>query len=531
LLFGVSGKVIAVLTTFLSFLGSVGLGASSLTGKEQAGTVMRIPHGFILAVATPLFMASLVSLLSLVVDQWLVHANMPISPGQFVFRWEACQATRSSPCFVFPSDPAEINILWRKVILLAGAMFASFIGALAASRVININRFSLHDVYRLRLMQEFLGAANPEHDQREDGYTQFTHSDDEELADLWSPPPRSRCLYPLINRTLNLVRSNRLAWQERKGEPFIFTPMYVGSVRLGYSSTASVAGRVLLSTAITASGAAVSPNSGYISNPALTLLMTMFNLRLGLWVADPRCPATHQSRGPRGALKPLLTELFGRTTEENTSGHVFISDGGHYDNLGLYEALRRRCRYIVVSDAGHDPSYTYEDLGRALRQAAIDIGVRVTFSHLDMARRPKPGETPPLIGGIYSAVADIEYPETDPATKERARGALLYFKPGYLGKDEPADVRAFASRNPAFPHDPTLNQFFGEAQFESYRQLGSYTVMQLAGLARFVPAEDVTLGKFFTLVRSALAKISVPGRRDDQNGENRHPLGGYHQPR
>jgi hypothetical protein len=186
-----------------------------------------------------------------------------------------------------------------------------------------------------------------------------------------------------------------------------------------------------------------------------------------------------------------------------------ISDGGHFDNLGVYEMVRRRCRFIVVSDATSDPYYAYADLGSVVRRAAIDFGIRITFKHLDMVRR---GET--AVKGTYSAFAVIEYPE-EQSSGRRQHGYLLYIKPYVEGSDEPADVRAYWLANPAFPHDTTLNQFFGEAQFESYRALGGYTVMELARHAGFAAtckaAKPRNLAQFFSGARRGLARSRALG--------------------
>jgi hypothetical protein len=177
-----------------------------------------------------------------------------------------------------------------------------------------------------------------------------------------------------------------------------------------------------------------------------------------------------------------VSEAFARTNDK--SKYVYLSDGGHFDNLGVYEMLRRRCRLIVVSDATSDPDYAYADLGSVVRRAAIDFGIRITFAHLDTARR---GET--AVKGTYSAFGEIEYPEEESPGKRR-KGRLLYIKPNVSGLDEPADVRAYWLTNPAFPHDTTLNQFFGESQFESYRVLGGYTVMELGRRGGFDPRSN-----------------------------------------
>ena len=254
---------------------------------------------------------------------------------------------------------------------------------------------------------------------------------------------------------------------------------------------------------MTVSGAAVSPNAGYSTMPGLALLMTLFNLRLGVWSGNTGKAGdkTYQLRGPVNALRPLLTEALARTDDQ--SKYVYLSDGGHFDNLGVYEMLRRRCRFIVISDSTCDPNYVYTDLGSVVRKAAIDFGIRIRFKHLDMTQR---GET--AVKGAYSAYAVIEYPEAD-ANGQRRHGYLLYIKSYFGGLEEPADVRAYALENPAFPHDTTLNQFFGEAQFESYRALGGYTVMELARKAGFDFSnfeKPSCLAQFFRGAEKGLAK-------------------------
>ena len=387
--------------------------------------------------------------------------------------------------------------------LLGSAFVVAVLLSCGAAYFVNINRFSLYDLYRLRLTREFLGASN--NNRRPDFWTGFDESDDIPLADLWPPRDNKKWLYPVINVALNMAATKRLEWQERKAVSFVLTPLYCGSGAtpdLGFRNTKEYAAGIRLGWAMSVSGAAVSPNAGYATMPGLTLLMTLFNLRLGAWSGNPGKAGkdTYQLRGPANALWPLLREALGRTDDQ--AKYVYLSDGGHFDNLGVYEMLRRRCRFIVISDATCDPQYAYADLGSVVRKAAIDFGIRIRFEYLDMAQR---GET--AVKGAYSAVAVIEYPEAHPDGRRR-HGYLLYFKSYYRGLEEPADVRAYALENPAFPHDTTLNQFFGEAQFESYRALGGYTVMELARKAGFATSKRPKpkfIGEFFRGARSALA--------------------------
>jgi hypothetical protein len=396
-------------------------------------------------------------------------------------------------------DPRIISGQGRLLVLAFGLTIFSGV----AAYFVNINRFSLYDLYRMRLTREFLGASNG--NRRPNFWTGFDESDDIPLADLWPSKDRRQRLYPVINVALNMAATNRLEWQERKAVSFVFTPLYCGSGAtnyLGFRDTKEYAAGINLGWAMTVSGAAVSPNAGYSTMPGLALLMTLFNLRLGVWSGNPGegGEKSYRLRGPDNALRPLLTEALARTDDK--SKYVYLSDGGHFDNLGVYEMLRRRCRFIVVSDATCDPRYIYTDLGSVVRKVAIDFGIRIRFTHLDMTRR---GE--PVVKGAYSAFAIIEYPEAD-ADGQRQLGYLLYFKSYYQGMEEPADVRSYALENPAFPHDTTLNQFFGEAQFESYRALGGYTVMELARKAGFEsrPNDEKRgcLGQFFGRAKRAL---------------------------
>jgi hypothetical protein len=305
-----------------------------------------------------------------------------------------------------------------------------------------------------------------------------------------------------------MAATKRLEWQERKAVSFVLTPLYCGSGAtpdLGFRDTSDYAAGIRLGWAMGVSGAAVSPNAGYSTMPGLALLMTLFNLRLGAWSGNPGKAGekSYRLRGPANALRPLLSEALAQTNDR--AKYVYLSDGGHFDNLGVYEMLRRRCRFIVISDATCDPGYAYADLGSVVRKAAIDFGIRIRFEHLDMP--PRNEKT--AVKGTYSAFAVIEYPEADSRGRRR-RGYLLYIKSFYRGLEEPADVRAYALENPAFPHDKTLNQFFGEAQFESYRALGSFAVMELgrkAGFAATSKAQKPTcLTQFFKGARKGLTR-------------------------
>jgi len=220
-------------------------------------------------------------------------------------------------------------------------------------------------------------------------------------------------------------------------------------------------GGVFLGTALATSGAAVNPNMGFHTSPPLAFLMTVFNVRLGWWLGNPQHPDTWKRSTPLFGLFYLLMELFATTSDR--SRYVNLSDGFHFENLGLYELVRRRCKYIVVGDAGADPLHSYDDLGNAIRKCRTDFGVEIEID-LSRLRLKRDGET----SASHCVVGKIRYDLVDPTLDP---GKLLYFKPTLTG-DDPVDVQNYKTLHPDFPHQPTANQWFDESQFESYRQLG-----------------------------------------------------------
>jgi hypothetical protein len=163
--------------------------------------------------------------------------------------------------------------------------------------------------------------------------------------------------------------------------------------------------------------------------------------------------------------------MFGLTSDK--SRYVYLSDGGHFENLALYEMVFRRNRFILVSDAGADENYTFEDLGNAVRKIRIDFGVPIDFENPIEIRAQ--GGAP----GAYWSTARIRYSAIDmPAggNPDEYDGVLVYVKPAVYGQLEPRDVVNYAKQNPTFPQESSADQFFSESQFESYRALGAWII-------------------------------------------------------
>jgi hypothetical protein len=442
---------------------SVVLGGGNKSGaNDQKDARSSLTSKIALTIAPPLFLIVLVVAVSLLMDYLL-------------FDHALVQSALLGADKDFAADAGSWQQDWNW--LWIGIGVVAIVAAVSWTHV-NINRFSIHALYRNRLIRAYLGASNPR--RVPNPFTGFDDRDNYLMKDLW--PPREGCWQPfhVVNIALNVVASGRLAWQERKAEPFTATPLHCGTATfsgttansLGYRPTcdyASINGGLTLGTALAISGAAASPNMGYHSSPMVSLLLALFNVRLGWWLGNPGLPGegSFQTEGPRVAIKPFVYEMFGQTTD--TRKYVYLSDGGHFENLGLYEMIRRRCRCIVVSDAGCDPNYGFEDLGNAVRKIAIDLGVYIEFGKLRALRKRASDNS--VIEGVYYALGVIDYktsPEENPTAEP---GYILYIKPGYHGT-EGAGIVAYATANAAFPHESTIDQFFSESQFESYRTLG-----------------------------------------------------------
>jgi hypothetical protein len=319
--------------------------------------------------------------------------------------------------------------------------------------------------------------------------------------------------FPIVNAAINLVSGEELAWQERRAASFTFTPLHAGSPTVGFRRM--VAGThqkgcyggtsgVSLGTAVTISGAAANPNMGYHSSPVVTVLLTLFNARLGAWVGNPQHEKRFSHSYPRNKLVPMaLTEAMGLTHDRGD--YVHLSDGGHFENLGLYELVRRGCRYILLCDGGCDQEYAFEDLGNAVRKIRIDLGIEIDFEgfHVGPQRTRSSSGAPSGSPGNYVAIGTIHY---ERRARNASEGQLLYIKPAVLEKqEEPVDVWQYGRVNPAYPHEPTIDQWFSESQFESYRALGEYIMKSVADKAcGELQHKPQTVEELFTGVRQYL---------------------------
>ena len=418
-----------------------------------------------------------------------------------------------------------------------------------------VNLSSHLPLYAARLTRAYLGASNPK---RRDGsnITQPVEGDDSDLTRYWPPPSRNGAPIHLINVTINetIDGKSQVQQQDRKGLGLALGPWGLSAgvrhhvvMPLGDRERMKVPEETPVSaiypqaepgsdvfrvfdytddkfdgealpvgTWLSISGAAFSTGTGMRTSLGLSLLTGLANVRLGRWwdsgvVRKPPAKPVRRKLSLRieDALARafpvqtyLLDELLARFPG-TARRHWYLSDGGHFENMGGYELLRRRLRFIVIVDAEMDADFTYGGLANLVRKARIDFGAEVHFLTEDQLDEAVVKEVRPYIGtlaqlrrGVWKDVPEdeskprgtFEKPARDGLSLAHAALArvtyasdgrpgayswLLYVKPSLTGR-EPVDVLEYHAAHPEFPHETTADQFFDEAQWESYRRLGEY---------------------------------------------------------
>ena len=377
------------------------------------------------------------------------------------------------------------------VILIVGG------GLLLLSVFVNLNRIGLHYFYRDRILETYLRSEvvsksdlsmktfldtmemrlNDVHGNQVDA--------DRQPLDNATHTPGNTAPYLLVSSALNLAGSRDLTRKDRKSGYFLFSKYFCGSKQTGYLETLKYAdGTTQLARALTVSGAAAGTGVGYQTFFAQSFLAAVFNIRLGQWVPNPR-----RNTGQRLAFWPayIIREVFGLTNE--WSRLVNVSDGGHTgDNVGIYPLLERRCQVIIACDAEADPTIAFGSFTEALRQAYVDLGVDVDIDLSMILPDPATG-----LSKAHCAIGRIRYPECP----ERPNW-LIYMKNSLTG-NEPAPVLNYKRTSPAFPHESTADQFFDDAQFESYRALGDHIAEETLGRWIVEPETREALGLPFTM--------------------------------
>ncbi len=523
----VAGIISGAITLFGGFSAQTPANENEAKRAGIAGKLL----GVLTSLLAPLFLGFVVMLLSLATNVLLTAVDPTLPRGHAA---------------LIEATPFRYLLVALGLLALISVVMGS---------LINTNAFSLHFMWRTRIIRAYLGASRAK--RNPNPFTGFDTYDNIQMYELRRQPegiecppierpsngdtqrpahvPTPRKLFHIINIALNLAGGDKLEWQDRKAESFTISPFHAGSYWLGYRRSCRYGGLnegISLGTAVAISGAFVSPNMGYMmTSPVVRFLMTLFNVRFGWWLGNPgvagsgmgfvqrtltwflrpfnyRGASPFELRGPLLPVRPIVEEALGMTNDQ--SPYVYLSDGGHFENLGLYEMVLRRCRFIVVSDATTDADYSFDSLAQSIRQIRVDLGVPIEVREMSIGRPVQ------NLKGKYCAVGRIRYscvdrkasPPPPPAenphdpnytralalyqmeqalhekqrgmTDEDFDGILIYVKASMIG-DEPRDVLNYGRSNGSFPQEVIVDQWFSEAQFESYRALGSHIIDAICG--------------------------------------------------
>ncbi|MCU7647589.1 patatin-like phospholipase family protein [Pseudomonas piscis] len=407
---------------------------------------------------------------------------------------------------------------WR---LLGLSLLAALLVCVSGRFIGFLNTSSLQAFYSARLTRAYLGASNGRRfngpAQQRRTYLSVAEpmsSDDLSLQQYYATPTAGPV--HLINVTMNLTvdPAEQLVQRDRKGQPLCIAPNWAPALdgscapcdgpAEGYTLDGkpyrrdlqqAPASEIMLPLSlggwIGVSGAAFSTGLGRATSLGMSLVLGLANVRLGIWWPS-RFLDPGQQHWVRQDLKPwtyystqayLFYELTARF-HGHRRDYQYLSDGGHFENTATYELLRqeRQVRLIVTCDSGCDPDYRFDDLANLVRLARIDQALEI---------REDPGVLQhPLLKTVFASQEQFRQPpdagsrqcalllnvhahapgcESGIAAQPHCR--ILVLKPRLIAGLAP-DVRNYARNNPGFPNQSTVDQFFDEAQFESYRQLG-----------------------------------------------------------
>lgn len=389
-----------------------------------------------------------------------ILASIAIVILPLLFIWMV--ATLIASQFLFVGDCREFDMnRWGWLLGLAVVVFA------ATHWFLNINACSLHPFYRDRLARAYHLKL--------DSQGKVIASSPQKLSQLTDKAP-----YHLINASLNAPAGHRESLRGRTADFFLFSKHYCGSESTGYFATKKMEETdrsIDLATVVAISGAAASPFMG-VNSSRFNFWAALLNVRLDYWlrVPDRAKGWLDGNPGPLYWLRQFIGDV------RDTYPYVNLSDGGHIENMGIYELLRRRCRYIVLVDGECDPGITCGSFLQVIRYAKIDFGIeiKIDLSRLKFADARAetdagiPTESPPT-GKAASPTVDYHFALGEIDYGGDKTGWLLYLKSSISGNEGKA-IESYREREPEFPHQSTADLAYDEEQFESYRALGEHIV-------------------------------------------------------
>ena len=365
-----------------------------------------------------------------------------------------------------------------------------------------LNLSTLQNLYSARIIRAYLGASNharftPEAGGDARDVAEPIKGDSLSTEDIYRNP-----LAPIhyVNVTVNQSVSpgEQLIQRDRKGKPLVVAPGGVYFDRhahaLGAGSNESeLCFPLSFGEWLGVSGAAFSTGLGRGTGLGMSLALGFANVRLGRWWKGlPPKPGTREKWVQKlfTTQSYLLDELRGLFYGDHRP-YQYLSDGGHFENMAIYELLRperaRQIRFIVACDCGCDPDYEFQDLANLTRLVRIDHGLEIrvnrrargesllnqVFAAPDDFRRGPDGKLPDRNGrcAILLDVVGTERSVAHGIQPGELCARILLIKPTLLTHPG-VDIDQYQAGHCCFPQETTMDQFFDEAQWESYRQLG-----------------------------------------------------------
>lgn len=340
---------------------------------------------------------------------------------------------------------------------------------------IRVAGFNMHSFHRTRIARDFLVPAGGE---------------DVMLGDAAGPPDHAGP-YTLFGAALDVLEAPPAGPLQTRTVAASFSTLFSGyeAVRAleekgAYRPTEKLGGGISLATAMAISKP-IHPRPLRPSSAAVSMLWTIFDLHDGRLMGNAARDDTWYKSGPLVGPLYALREGFGDRT--GTPAYVRPSPGREFDNLGIYQLVKRRCRFIIACDATSDPDFSFQHLGATIRKCRVELGVEI---QMDLGPL---GRTPTTASAHYQ-VAHIRYAEGE-------TGLIIYVKPSLTG-DEPTDLGSYAKAHPEFPAADLPGGGFSDSDSESYRRLGEHIVESL--LKGIQIEDEIGTGQVFRHIRGVL---------------------------
>ena len=398
--------------------------------------------------------------------------------------------------FIFAgAGTASPGIVWLPLLRLAGIFAALVLYVLVSGcNLGQLNLASLNYLYLSRLARAYISVGNVRGEGKDGRFphTPLTPARRDDIAGIarlenavagddpalpdYAPHLHGGPIH-LINCCINQTRDDRTGAYnaDRKGVALTVSARGMETGTHGPLPHAALQDTTVGQWA-TISGAALASGMGSKTAPGMAALLFLTGLRLGFWFPSARGARSSSRAGWLAKYRATLAELFA-SFPGLSDPHWYLSDGGFFDNTGVYALLKRKVDLIVLADCGQDENYLFGDLENLVRKARIDYAAEIEFLDPGTLTADEAEGAPSSLRHVGTPLTITPEPGLQYLLVGRVRyddgrlGTLLVVKP-HRTNELPLDVVAYADGDRRFPQQDTSDQFFDEAQWESYHNLG-----------------------------------------------------------